>query len=298
MISIMSTPSNNYSSTIITSSTITNNNINDDDVLDNNNNDDDLIEFIDDVTATTAAVGNNNNADTTTNTTTSGRPIEAVWVIFTNDLEPQKQFSSKCKWCSADVKHCKKSLSVKTHLSKKCLAYKQHTAKLQNKSLPAFMQIAIPNNQIQTKVTSIMLPGLTYQEQRSFASMLSMHYYMTGTSFSRIDCPFLVKALKILRPDIKVPNRKRIGGQLLKQEVKRYRTKVNAQTASSENKHCITMDGWSNVNGDSILTYNDFTNGKSFYIESNATEDQSHTAEYFKQDLIRVMQNIDPSPLM
>jgi hypothetical protein len=60
-----------------------------------------------------------------------------------------------------------------------------------------------------------LVPKLSLQEHEDFKRMLTMHYISTSTSFSRVECPYLEKALKILRPDISIPSRRQMSTSLL-----------------------------------------------------------------------------------
>ena len=40
---------------------------------------------------------------------------------------------------------------------------------------------------------------------------MAMHFYNTGTSFQRVDDPFLLRAIQIARPGAKLPTRKQLA---------------------------------------------------------------------------------------
>ena len=44
---------------------------------------------------------------------------------------------------------------------------------------------------------------------------MALHYYVTGTSFARIEQSDLLNALQILRADVTLPSRKDLAGKLL-----------------------------------------------------------------------------------
>jgi hypothetical protein len=55
-----------------------------------------------------------------------------------------------------------------------------------------------------------------------------MHYYITWTSFARIDDPYLLKAFQLCRPDILLPSRNDLSGSLLDQCYFEVKKKVDS----------------------------------------------------------------------
>lgn len=47
-----------------------------------------------------------------------GRPTSTVWILFTNDVNPQNAKSVRCQHCSNLVNHHKKNECTKKHLNK------------------------------------------------------------------------------------------------------------------------------------------------------------------------------------
>ena len=131
-----------------------------------------------------------------------GRVRDEVWSVFTDDDNPNSSVSSKCKWCKLNINHYKKSVEVKRHL-KKCSHYNSHLIKLTNQCKPDFLKVKEINYGRQSSINKFTIPALTEEEQTLFNYNISMHYYMTATPFQRIECPYLDKALKILRPTLK-----------------------------------------------------------------------------------------------
>lgn len=147
------------------------------------------------------SVGSNGNGSTTI-VLKGGRALDEVWSELTKDKNPNKDVKSKCQWCQVEVNHHKKIEEVKRHL-KKCGNYHNHIVKETNKMKPAFLKVTEQANTTQINITKFSVPGLTTEEQSQFNYHMSMHYYMTGTAFGRIECKFLLKALQLLRPNLK-----------------------------------------------------------------------------------------------
>jgi hypothetical protein len=60
-----------------------------------------------------------------------------------------------------------------------------------------------------------MLPKLSGSSIAKFEGAIATQYYVTGTSFARIEENNLLAALKVLSPDIELPSRKKLAGPLL-----------------------------------------------------------------------------------
>ncbi len=54
---------------------------------------------------------------------------------------------------------------------------------------------------------------------------------------------------------------------------------------------CLTSDGWSNVNAESIINYCGVTADGTFFLECNYTGAQSHSAAFIAADIKRVISN-------
>ena len=58
----------------------------------------------------------------------------------------------------------------------------------------------------QSSMKAFMLPKLSPAAQQAFDQHMAMHYYVTGTSFQRVEECNLLKAVKSLRPDAELPS--------------------------------------------------------------------------------------------
>jgi hypothetical protein len=123
-----------------------------------------------------------------------GRKASEAWHTafgVSKDISILKREShGHCIHCSSLVKHHGKSELVVSHL-KKCGSFNEHFEVMKRKMMPDFMQDDEITTKKQTKITKYTLPALTSEEQSKFENLLACHYYATGTSFLRVDCPFL-----------------------------------------------------------------------------------------------------------
>lgn len=145
----------------------------------------------------------------------------------------------------------------------------------------------------QSTIGEYQCPSMSTAEHEEFAKMLALHYYVTGTSFQRIEQPHFLEALKILRPDVKLPNRKRLAGDLLDKCYTDMKKKIDAQLNSVNSRICITSDAWTNISNDPIINYMAMCNDSSLFLESVATEEQGHSAEWIANDIERVFKTIN-----
>lgn len=122
-----------------------------------------------------------------------------------------------CKHCKQSVRHHHKTLAVKNHL-KKCKPFKRimlDTAvvdrpdwwndKNDKKSKDVTSSQSTSSSKgsselhSQPSARSFAVPLFKASEQKKFNHEMAMHFYNTGTSFQRVDDPFLLWAIQIAR---------------------------------------------------------------------------------------------------
>ncbi|KAI9905399.1 hypothetical protein PsorP6_013916 [Peronosclerospora sorghi] len=158
-----------------------------------------------------------------------GRLISTVWELFTNDPELYKSSQATCKHGQTTVGYQKKSEKAQAHLR----SFKKFKENMMN--LPADQSPDLFANQgrcgkIQ-KVVDMRTPSIGGGKQRDirelgcptpsknlikrFHEKIAMHYFMTETSFVRIEGPYLLEAVEFIRPIITLPTRKDMATKLL-----------------------------------------------------------------------------------
>lgn len=133
-----------------------------------------------------------------------------------------------------------------------------------------------------------LIPPMTANEQKTFQDTFAMHYYMTATSFYRLEDVHLIAALKKLRPDVKLPSRRGMSGTHLTKAYKEVKLKVD-KWLQQDQFGCLTSDGWSNIKNESVINYMLVSGVVTLFLESTQSEEQSHTAEYLAADIKRVI---------
>ncbi len=244
----------------------------------------------------------NENLNTTQNVNDNhinkkvGRPSDRFWDYFTETAEPYKLLSSTCKHCGNVVNYHKKLEQAKTHLLK-CPPF----IRLMNGS-PISTRPDWFNNKRSKKCGSnpsssssslkqFFLPKMSETALQSLEEEIAMHYYLTGTSFQRIEEPHLLNAFKICHPDVVLPNRRKLGGALLNKAFESVQSKVLEYFSSPNMCVSIITDSWSNISNDSVVNYM-AVGQKTFFLEAVYTGQQSHNAEWIASDISRVIENL------
>ena len=123
-----------------------------------------------------------------------------------------------------------------------------------------------------------------------------MHFYNTGTSFQRVEDPFLLQAIQIARPGAKLPTRKQLAddspGGLLEECYAKVRSQVDKQLSSNNNYECITSDAWSNISNEPVVNYMAVSPISSLFLEAVNTGAQGHDANWLSKDLTRVIDSL------
>jgi hypothetical protein len=91
--------------------------------------------------------------------------------------------------------------------------------------------------------------------RKKFQTTVAYHYFVTGTSFQRIEDSLLGDAIPILRPDDDLlPNRQKLGGDLLEECYRELSQNVNKYLTTVSAGICLMTDGWLNVRKSPLST--------------------------------------------
>ncbi len=105
--------------------------------------------------------------------------------------------------------------------------------------------------------------------------------------FNKIQHKLLRDALQVLRVDVELPSRYDLSNNLLDKE---YASSVSHIEKTFTGQYCcLSTDGWTDVNGSSVMNYIAIGQNKSFFLESEYTGASSHTAEFLASCIERVM---------
>jgi hypothetical protein len=233
-----------------------------------------------------------------------GRPISNFWQYFTDDPEPHKMKSAVCKHCHTRFNHHKKSEQAIKHLNA-CHGFRKEMNGMEIADRPdwytpnkkrvksstnsnATSTSSIAASLVQTSIKDQLLPKLDAYTKTKFEEAIAMHYFITGTSFQRIEEENLSIAIRILRPDAVLPTRKKLAGQLLEKAYSSLKNKVDAHLENGA--VCLITDGWSNVKNEPIVNYMAISPPITLFLESVSTGEQGHNADWIASDIERVIE--------
>jgi hypothetical protein len=222
-----------------------------------------------------------------------GRVMSGIWALFTDNDNPQTFRSPTCKHCKQGVVHHKKSEIAKRHLQK-CKSFQSYMMTLDFRERPEWFNSkrASTNSSVsgQRSISEFLLPQVSPKTKKKFHERIALHYYLTGTSFQRIEEPTLASALQLLRPDHGLlPSRKSLAGVLLDKAFERVKKESELSLSDKAIYFCLATDGWSNVRNEPIINYIALSPMRSLFLESVSTGEQGHNSDFIANDILRVM---------
>jgi hypothetical protein len=137
-------------------------------------------------------------------------------------------------------------------------------------------------------IRSFALPNLTKNDLGNFHELLAMQFYLTSTSFARIEESHLLAAIQKRRPEVTLPSRKDLAGKYLHMCYHKVKVKVNVWP-SRNSFNCLKSDSWSNVKHEAVMNYMLLSADTSLFLESNYTGEQGLTAAILASDMSRVI---------
>jgi Protein of unknown function (DUF 659) len=239
----------------------------------------------------------------------TGRKVSTVWKHLINDIKPNILPFVTCQHCMRTVSTRKKSERAVLHLNS-CASFKLSMVDIDDECYPDWFAVSTPKKsaagrasfvsvlrsidsrmvpRTQTSITKFTAPRLSKATQLKINSSIAMHYYVNGTSFARIEDPYLLKTFQLCRPDVKLPTLKEQSSSLLNQCYDDIKKKVNSYLASSP-YHCITSDGWSNIKNEPIINYMIVSSSVSLCFESIHTGEKSHNTQFLFDDISRIIE--------
>ena len=136
-----------------------------------------------------------------------GRSASDFWPLFTDAEEPHLSKFAECKYCCTVVSYHCKSEQAQTHL-RSCAPFRREMMKRHVQDRPAWFTVpkarcirqcdSSESDSGQQKLSGFVLPRLKETEMQAFWRLLAMFFFVTGTSFQRIENPYLLQALQVL----------------------------------------------------------------------------------------------------
>ncbi|POM59827.1 hypothetical protein PHPALM_31383, partial [Phytophthora palmivora] len=143
--------------------------------------------------------------------------------------------------------------------------------------------------------------GLSKTQNERFEEALAMHAYVTGMAFDAMEESHLARAATILRPNVKLPDKKRLENDLMIRCYEKMHKQVWGYLSTSPARVCLKRDAWSNLNlyrtnnpDEAYVTYMAVNNEKRFFLESEkaAGDESQYNSIMIAQDIKRMMQPI------
>jgi hypothetical protein len=119
---------------------------------------------------------------------------------------------------------------------------------------------------------------LTVDEQKQFDRALALYFYSCGIPFNKVAHESLLKALQILRPNVTLPNRNKLGGELLDECYNNVRARVSGVLAKA-GFICMTSDAWTSILGMSVINFIAVTPKGTYFTKCIHSGTMSHSAE-------------------
>jgi hypothetical protein len=148
-----------------------------------------------------------------------GRQTSDVWQLFSTDESPQLLRSACCMHCKVEVAYMKKSERVKSHLLK-CKSFITEMVSMDvaerpdwfdeehSKRLKLSFSSRSGTSLKQSSIKAFLPPPLSKAELQKIEDNIALHYYISGSSFIRVEERHLLEAFKIARPDVVLPDRR------------------------------------------------------------------------------------------
>ena len=233
-----------------------------------------------------------------------GRNKSTIWFLFTEDSNPQLKKSAVCKHCKTLVNYHKKTEYAQKHLNyckpfiKLMMGvdiadrpewFDSRKSKLNNPTLATAGSSSTQSHCRQKAMTQYALPPMTNRTQDMFEEAIALHYYVTGTSFQRVEEKNLARAVHMLRPDVVLPDRHKLAGPLLDKCYSKLQQKQDSYLNAPSSCVCLITDGWSNIRNEPIVNYMAAAPEKTVFLESVSTGMQGHTSQWIADDIDRII---------
>ena len=120
--------------------------------------------------------------------------------------------------------------------------------------------------------------------------LVTRYFIATNTPFNAASNKHLAKLVQFLRPGTTVPDRRRIGGELLDEIYASEQTKVKRMVSGSN--VTLAIDGWSTLTNEPVLGVSFYHCGKCYLVNTMSTIGESHTTEYLVQVTREQMEHV------
>ncbi|KAG3102976.1 hypothetical protein PI125_g13986 [Phytophthora idaei] len=127
-------------------------------------------------------------------------------------------------------------------------------------------------------ITSCFPAALTPSNLTAFKKQFALWFYSTGMAFDKASHPTLLLALQILHPGVAIPSPYELATTLLNMCYSDFKMMMSHKLRGK--KCTLNTDGWTDINGKSVINYVLECEGESYFLESTYTGSTSHDAEF------------------
>jgi hypothetical protein len=141
----------------------------------------------------------------------------------------------------------------------------------------------------QSSIEAFLPQPLSKAVLQKIEDNIAMHYNISGSSFIQVEERHLLEAFKIARPDVVVPDRRKLAGAALDRCYASVKKLADRDPTMID---CLTTDAASNVNNDSVVNCMSISRSHALFLESVTTGEESHMSELMAADLPRVIEDL------
>ncbi|CAB5392569.1 unnamed protein product [Rhizophagus irregularis] len=196
---------------------------------------------------------------------------------------------------------------MQNHLDKECLGAPDNAKSKKNINLqgsttstihtptitPNTTHTNIPVKRIKiTKTSKIenFIDRISEEEQDDLEFQLAQALFSAGVPFAFVENPLVIQFFKCLRPSFKLPNRRKLAGDLLNDVYDEVKLQTDEQISKAKTL-CMVSDGWSNINRESVQNFIICT-PKPVFFNATFSGEESHTGEWISNEIIQQMKAI------
>ncbi|UZO00531.1 uncharacterized protein OCT59_011654 [Rhizophagus irregularis] len=197
---------------------------------------------------------------------------------------------------------------MQNHLDKECLGAPDNAKSKKNINLqgsttstihtptitPNTTHTNIPVKRIKiTKTSKIenFVDRISEEEQDDLEFQLAQALFSAGVPFAFVENPLVIQFFKCLRPSFKLPNRRKLAGDLLNDVYDEVKLQTDEQISKANTLYMVS-DGWSNINQESVQNFIICT-PKPVFFNATFSGEESHTGEWILNEIIQQIEAID-----
>ncbi|UZO00948.1 uncharacterized protein OCT59_012060 [Rhizophagus irregularis] len=170
---------------------------------------------------------------------------------------------------------------MQNHLDKECLGAPDNAKSKKNINLQGSTTSTIHTPTITPNTTHTNIPNfvdrISEEEQDDLEFQLAQALFSAGVPFAFVENLLVIQFFKCLRPSFKLPNRRKLAGDLLNDVYNEVKLQTDEQISKAKTL-CMVSDGWSNINQESVQNFIICT-PKPVFFNATFSGEESHTGE-------------------